>query len=69
MESHVTLSQWLGNALTGGTLVASWVGAFPTLLVVISSLVALVWYPIQISESATAQRWLANRRLRSPDGK
>lgn len=64
MEGHVTFGQWLGNAITGGTLFAAWAGVFPTFIAVVASIVALVWYLIQISESATAQRWLANRRTR-----
>jgi hypothetical protein len=30
----------------------------------IAALVALIWYLIQIYESATVQRWVANRRIR-----
>lgn len=54
------VSQWLGNVISGAAIVASFVGYIPG----IAACVALVWYFIQIYESATIQRWLAGRRIR-----
>jgi len=64
MNADHSLSQWLGNTIGAGTLVATWVGWLPTIATMIASVVALIWYLIQISESATVQRWAQNRRIR-----
>lgn len=55
-----SISQWIGNGLTGGAIVATLIGVIPA----VAATVALIWYLIQIYESATVQRWLANRRTR-----
>ena len=59
MESH-SISNWLGNVISTGAVVATITGYVPG----IAAFVALVWYFIQIFESATVQRWLAGRRIR-----
>lgn len=64
MEEHHSFSQWISNIIGGGTIVATWVGFIPTVMASIASIVALLWYAIQISESQTARRWLATRRAR-----
>lgn len=57
---HSTVNQWLGNGLSIGAIASTLVGWTPA----IAAIVALIWYIIQIYESATVQRWLANRRVR-----
>lgn len=57
-EHNFTL--WISNAIGGGTIMASLVGVVPA----IAAGVALVWYLIQIHESATVQKWLKTRRIR-----
>jgi hypothetical protein len=64
MEEHHTVSQWIGNIVSGGALVTSWVGIMPTIMTLLASGIALVWYLIQIYESETVRRWLLNRRKR-----
>ena len=64
MEEHRTFIQWVGNIVSGGALITSWVGILPTLMTITASMIALVWYLIQIYESETVRRWLANRRKR-----
>lgn len=64
MNSDHSFSQWLGNAVSGGALVATWIGWLPTIMTMVASSVALIWYLIQIHESETVQRWIATRRLR-----
>lgn len=54
------INLWLGNSLSIGAIVTSFMGVVPG----IAAAVALIWYLIQIFESATAQRWLATRRNR-----
>jgi hypothetical protein len=51
---------WLGNVISIGAIIGAIFGVVPF----IAALVALVWYLIQIFESATAQRWMAGRRER-----
>lgn len=57
-SNHINL--WLGNALSLGAIVSTFMGWAPA----IAAIVALIWYLLQIYESPTTQRWLANRRLR-----
>lgn len=59
MEKH-DVGNWLGHAISAGAIIGTLAGWVP----VIAALVALVWYVIQISESATVRRWLAARRTR-----
>lgn len=54
-----TINQWLGNGLSAGAIISTFAGWTPS----IAAIVALIWYLIQIYESATVQRWLANRRV------
>lgn len=60
MDSQHNISQWIGNSVTGGAIIATLIGVIPAA----AATVALIWYLIQIYESATVQRWLANRRTR-----
>lgn len=60
MESQHTLAYWFAGAISTGTVVAAIAGAVPW----VAGFAALIWYLIQISESATVQRWRANRRTR-----
>jgi len=64
MTGDHTFSTWLGNVLGGGAVVTSLAGWLPATITLITASVALVWYLIQIHESETVRRWLANRRAR-----
>ena len=64
MNGDHSFSAWLGNLFSGGALVATWAGLLPTIATLVASSVALIWYLIQIHESETVRRWLANRRTR-----
>lgn len=57
---HSTINQWLGNIFSAGAIVSTMAGWVPA----IAAIVGLIWYLIQIYESATVQRWLATRRVR-----
>ena len=57
---HSTVNQWLGNGLSIGAIASTFLGWTPS----IAAGVALIWYLIQIYESATVQRWLAGHRVR-----
>jgi uncharacterized protein HemY len=61
MLDHQSLSQWVGNVISGGTVIGVLAGFVPA----VAAFVALVWYLIQIYESATVQRWRATRRART----
>lgn len=58
-EDH-NISQWIANGVAGSAIITSILGIVP----VVAALVALIWYVIQIYESATVQRWLSLRRVR-----
>lgn len=58
MESHHTLAYWFGSAVSASTVIAAIMGFAPA----VAALVGLIYYLIQIYESATVQRWRANRR-------
>lgn len=61
MESHSSaINQWLGNIFSAGAIITTALGWVPA----IAAIVGLIWYLIQIYESATVQRWLATRRIR-----
>jgi hypothetical protein len=51
---------WFGNIASASAIAGTLVGYFPA----IAASVALVWYLIQIAESETVRRYLANRRTR-----
>ena len=51
---------WLGHALSPVAIFGSLMGFFPG----IAAAVALIFYSIQIYESATVQTWMHTRRLR-----
>lgn len=55
-----SIQAWAGNIISVGAIAGSWLGHIPAL----AAIVALIWYLIQIYESLTVQRWLANRRVR-----
>lgn len=59
MESH-DLNTWVGNVVSTGAIVSTIFGWVPA----IAAIVALFWYVIQISESATVRRWVSGRRTR-----
>lgn len=60
MESHHNLAYWFGSAVSASTVIAAILGFAPA----VAALVGLIYYLIQIYESATVQRWLATRRTR-----
>lgn len=60
MDGTHSFQAWIGNAFSIGAIAASLIGIVPAL----AAVVALIWYFIQIYESATVQRWIANRRAR-----
>lgn len=61
MEAHRdTIMTWIGNGVSLGAIVTSFMGLVPAL----AALVALLWYLVQIYESKTVQVWIAKRRLR-----
>lgn len=61
MESHrETILSWVGNGVSLGAIATTLAGLTPS----IAAVVAIVWYSIQIFESATVQRWIAKRRQR-----
>lgn len=60
MDSTHSLQAWIGNIVSVGAIITSALGFVPA----VAALVAFIWYLIQIYESVTVQRWLANRRLR-----
>lgn len=59
MDKH-DVGTWAGHAISAGAIVGTLAGWVP----VIAAVVALIWYLIQIFESATARRWLAARQRR-----
>jgi len=59
MDNH-TLSQWVGNVVSAGAIITSFLGVLP----VLGAIIAIVWYAIQIRESKTYQDWRAGRRQR-----
>lgn len=60
MNQDSNFSLWISNVFGGGVIVSTVAGWAPP----IAATVALVWYLIQIYESATVQRWIALRRVR-----
>lgn len=60
MDHGNTINQWTGNILSGGAIVATIMGWLPG----IAAAVALIWYFIQIYESTTVQKYIADRRRR-----
>jgi hypothetical protein len=60
MDTNHPISQWLGNGASAVAIIGGFLGWAPA----IGALVAAAWYSIQIYESATVQRWVANRRIR-----
>lgn len=62
MNSDHAATQWFGNTVLGGAMIATWIGWLPTIIATIASSVALIWYVIQISESETVRRWRHHRR-------
>lgn len=61
MESHrETILSWVGNGLSLGAIATTMLGLTPA----VAAIVAIIWYSIQIYESATVQKWVAKRRLR-----
>lgn len=60
MDHGNAINQWVGNVFSIGAIAATFMGWVPG----VAALVALIWYAIQIYESATVQRFLANRRAR-----
>lgn len=60
MDHEHNFTLWISNVIGGGTILATLAGVVPA----IAAGVALVWYLIQIHESATIQRWIKGRRVR-----
>jgi hypothetical protein len=54
----------ISNLISSGTAAGVVVGAVFSFLPPVAALVALVWYFIQIWESATVRAWIAKRRTR-----
>lgn len=59
-DTNHTVSHWIANTISGGTVLSAVMGYTPA----IAAIVGLVWYLIQIYESATIQHWIAGRRVR-----
>lgn len=59
-ETNHTISHWIANFISGGAVIATMTGYIPAA----AATVGLIWYLIQIYESSTTQRWIANRRVR-----
>lgn len=51
---------WFGNSASIGAVVSTIFGWLPPA----AALIALIWYVIQIYESATVQKWIRTRRTR-----
>jgi hypothetical protein len=60
MNSEHNFTLWISNLVGGATIVSTLTGMVPA----IAAGVALVWYLIQIHESATIQKWIKGRRIR-----
>ena len=60
-ESDRLLIIHLGNAMTTAAVGSTLVGLLPP----IAALFAIVWYALQIWESATVRKWLRGRAARS----
>lgn len=60
MDTHGTIFTWASNILGGGVVIATIIGLIPS----VAGVTAVVWYAIQVYESATVQHWLARRRAR-----
>jgi uncharacterized protein HemY len=60
MNSDHNFTLWISNLVGGVTIVSTLTGMVPA----IAAGVALVWYLIQINESATVQKWRNGRRVR-----
>lgn len=60
MEHSFNIQSWVGNGISLGAIAISIFGYIPA----IAAGVALVWYLLQIYESATVQIWLRRRRRR-----
>jgi hypothetical protein len=59
MNEH-SVGTWITSLLSSGAIAAALLGHLPA----VAAGVAAVWYFVQIWESATVQRWRANRRIR-----
>ncbi len=59
MESHHSISQWVGNVIGVSAIVSTVIGWLPA----IAAAIAVVWYAIQIYESVTVRAWLAKRQV------
>lgn len=51
--------QWVGNVVSLGAIAGTLIGWLPFF----AAFVAIVWYSIQIWESATVRHYLANRKM------
>jgi hypothetical protein len=60
MNTEHNFTLWISNLVGGATIVSTLTGMVPA----IAAGVALVWYLIQIHESATIQKWIKTRRIR-----
>ena len=60
MDGSHNISTWAGNLVSASAIIGAIAGWLPAL----AALVGLIWYLIQIYESATVQRWAAARRAR-----
>ena len=60
MDTSHSLQAWVGNIVSVGAIVGSFLGWVP----VVAAIVGAIWYLIQIYESATVRRWMAARRVR-----
>ena len=58
--NEMNFTSWLGHGFSGAAILGTLLGWFPH----VAALVAIIWYAIQIYESATVQTWFHTRRLR-----
>jgi len=68
MENQFDASHILGHIVSFMAVVGAWlglwVGIVPVMFATAASIVALIWYSLQVYESSTIQLWMRNRRAR-----
>lgn len=64
MENQYDLSHLLGHAFSAGAIGLGFIGWLPFFATLGASMVAFIWYSIQIYESVSVQKWLKSRKLR-----
>jgi hypothetical protein len=65
-SDHTALVSHAVTAGLASVFVSSWAGLVPPLAAALASLLAVIWYAIQIWESQTVMRWRRRWGLRIP---